>query len=95
MGIIRDRIRARRPVLSTIGGIVREVVVGSPRPAGAAPADPGALAPYRKLIAVPVGFLLVQLGKLLGADLGSLEPEVTALLISYLVWRFPNAQPAA
>jgi hypothetical protein len=95
MGIIRDRIQARRPVLSTIGAVVRDVVIGSPRPANAPTANPSVLAPYRKLIAVPVGALLVWAGQLLGLELGTLEPEVTALVIGYLVWRFPNAQPAA
>jgi len=95
MGIIRDRIRARRPVLSTIGGILRDVVAGPPRDPAAPASNPSMLGPYRKLIAVPVGFILVRLGSLMGADLGSLEPEVTALVISYLVWRFPNAPQAA
>ena len=86
----RDRIRARRPILSRIAGVVRDVAVGSPRPEGTVSRDPGILAPYRKLLAVPLGALLVWAGAMLGVDLGGLEPVITTALIGYFVWRFPN-----
>ena len=76
--------------------ITRNVVVGrTPTPGGPTPISQShPLARYNKLIAVPVGALLTWLGTKIGIDLAEYELEVTMAVISYLVWRFPNALPA-
>jgi hypothetical protein len=80
-----------------VGGAVAAVVVGrTPTPGGPTPISQShPLARYNKLIAVPVGAFLTWLGMKLGLPLAEYETEVTLAVISYLVWRFPNALPAA
>lgn len=77
--------------------ITRNVVVGrTPAPGGPTPISQShPLAKYNKLIAVPVGALLTWLGTKIGIDLAEYEAPVTLAVISYLVWRFPNALPRA
>jgi len=80
-----------------VGGAVAAVVVGrAPTPGGPTPISQShPLAKYNKLIAVPVGALLTWLGTKIGIDLAEYEAPVTLAVISYLVWRFPNALPRA
>jgi len=86
-------LRARFPILSRLGGLVRTVVVGNaPAPGGPAPISQShPLARFNKLIAVPVGAFLTWAGMKMGIPLAEYETEATLFIIGYLVWRFPNA----
>lgn len=84
-----------RRVLTRIGGVIRDVAVGAPVASGERrTADAAPWAPYRKLIAVPVGAFLGWAATRTGWGwIIENQEEITALVIAYLVWRFPNAAP--
>lgn len=81
-------------IAARIGGAIKDAVVGRDRPIGGRPADAAPWAPYRKLIAVPVGAFLGWAATKTGWGwIIENQEEITTLLIAYLVWRFPNAAP--
>lgn len=82
-------------IASRIGGAIRDAALGAPVPAGTRrPVDTAPWAPYRKLIAVPVGAFLGWAATKTGWGwIITNQEEITTLIIAYLVWRFPNATP--
>lgn len=82
-------------IAARVGGAIRDVAVGAPVPAGKSrTGDAAPWAPYRKLIAVPVGAFLGWAATKTGWDwIVTNQEEITTLIIAYLVWRFPNASP--
>lgn len=78
-----------------VGEAIRDAALGPPlAPGEARRADAAPWAPYRKLIAVPVGAILGWAATKTGWQwVIDGQEEITTLLIAYLVWRFPNATP--
>lgn len=77
-----------------VGGAIMDAAIGRPAVVGEPRASAPAWAPYRKLIAVPIGAFLGWAATKTGWQwVIDGQEEITTLLIAYLVWRFPNAAP--
>lgn len=80
------------------GRLLKTAAVGrAPQPGGPQPISAThPLAKYNKLIAVPVGAALGWAATRTGwSFLLDYQTEATAIIIGYLVWRFPNALPGS